>query len=46
MRRRELADLQGRAGQADQSMRVAQVLIGIGFIVFLGYPAVVAVLNF
>jgi Flp pilus assembly protein TadB len=46
MRRRELADLQGRAGQADQSMRVAQVLVAIGFIVFIGYPALVAVLNF
>jgi Flp pilus assembly protein TadB len=46
MRRRELADLQGRAGQADQSMRVAQVLVAVGFIVFIGYPALVAVLNF
>ena len=46
MRRQELADLQGKAGKADQSMRVAQILIGVGFMVFLGYPAVVAVLNF
>ena len=46
MRRHELADLQGKAGKADQSMRIAQILIGLGFIVFLGYPAVVAVLSF
>ena len=46
MRRHELADLQGQAGKADQTMRIAQILIGLGFIVFLGYPAVVAVLSF
>ena len=46
MRRHELADLQGKAGKADQSMRIAQILIGLGFIAFLGYPAVVAVLSF
>jgi len=46
MRRHELADLQGRAGKADQSMRIAQILIGLGFIAFLGYPAVVAVMRF
>jgi tight adherence protein C len=46
MRRHELADLQGKAGKADQSMRIAQILIGMGFIAFLGYPAVVAVMNF
>jgi Flp pilus assembly protein TadB len=46
MRRHELADLEGKAGKADQSMRVAQILIGLGFIAFLGYPAVVAVLSF
>jgi tight adherence protein C len=46
MRRHELADLQGKAGTADQSMRIAQILIGLGFIAFLGYPAVVAVMSF
>jgi tight adherence protein C len=46
MRRRELADLAGDAGKRDQSMRLAQVLIGVGFIVFIGYPAVINVLNF
>jgi tight adherence protein C len=46
MRRHQLANLEGKAGKADQSMRVAQILIGMGFIAFLGYPAVVAVLSF
>ena len=46
MRRRELADLAGDAGRTDQSMRLAQVIIGLGFVLFLGYPAVVNVLNF
>jgi Flp pilus assembly protein TadB len=46
MRRRDLADAEGEAGQRDQSMLMAQVLIGFGFIVFLGYPAVVTVLAF
>lgn len=46
MRRHELADLQGKAGKDDQSMRIAQILIGLGFIAFLGYPAVVAVMSF
>lgn len=45
MRRRELADLQGKAGQADESMRIAQVLVATGFIVFIGYPALAALLN-
>ena len=44
MRRRELADAEGEAGQKDQSMRLAQILIGFGFMVFLTYPAVVNVL--
>jgi tight adherence protein C len=45
MRRRELAEAEGLAGERDQSMRIAQILIGFGFIVFLGYPAVVNVMN-
>jgi Flp pilus assembly protein TadB len=44
MRRRELADAQELAGQRDQSMLMAQVLIGFGFIVFLGFPAVVSLM--
>ena len=46
MRRRELADAEGRAGEQEQSMRLAQVLIGFGFITFISYPAIVAVLMF
>lgn len=43
MRRRQLAVEQGVAGERDQSMRLAQIVLGIGFIVFLGYPAVAAI---
>ncbi len=46
MRRRELADAQGQAGERDQSMLMAQVLIGFGFVVFLAYPAVVNIMSF
>lgn len=46
MRRRELADAQGQAAERDQSMRLAQVVIGFGFVVFLMYPAIVNVTNF
>lgn len=46
MRRRQLADLQEMAGRADQSLRFTQMIIGLGFIVFIGYPAIVAVLDF
>lgn len=44
LRRRDLADTEGEAGERDQSMLMAQVLIGFGFIVFLGFPAVVNLL--
>jgi hypothetical protein len=27
-------------------MQMAQVLIGLGYLLFIGYPAMVAVLNF
>jgi hypothetical protein len=39
MRHRELADLEGKAGQRSQSMLVAQMLLAAGFLVFLTYPA-------
>ena len=45
MRRHELANLQGEAGKADQSMQMAQVLIGLGYLLFIGYPAMAAVLS-
>jgi len=45
MRQRLLADAVGVAGERDQSMRLAQILIGFGFIVFLGYPAIVNIMG-
>jgi Flp pilus assembly protein TadB len=41
LRAEELADAQGVAGKRDQSMLMAQILLGVGFAVFLGYPAIV-----
>jgi len=45
MRRRELADSEGRAGESSQSMLVAQLLLCVGFLIFLMYPALVGVLG-
>ena len=44
LRDRELSDAQGRANERSQSMLIAQVVLGLGFMVFLGYPAVAKVL--
>lgn len=44
LRDRELSDAQGRAGEQAQSMLVAQVVLALGFVLFLGYPAVAKVL--
>lgn len=44
MRRRELADAEGQAAERDVSMRLAQLVVGLGFLVFLIYPAIVNVL--
>ena len=46
LRRRELADLQGEAGERSQSMLVAQMLLCAAFLVFLIYPAVRVMLGF
>ena len=46
MRRRELADAEGKAAERDVSMRLAQLVVGAGFLVFMTYPAVVNVLSF
>ena len=43
MRARELADAEATAGEHDESMRMAQLLIAFGFIIFVGYPALAAV---
>ena len=45
MRRRELTDAEGKAAERDVSMSVAQLVVVAGFVVFLGYPAVVNVLG-
>jgi tight adherence protein C len=39
LRRRELADVEGEAGEKSQSMLVAQLLICFAFMIFLAYPA-------
>jgi len=46
LRRRELADLQGEAGERSQSMLVAQMLLCAAFLIFLIYPAVKVMLGF
>lgn len=40
LRRRELADLQGQAGERSQSMLVAQMVLCLAFLIFLIYPAI------
>jgi tight adherence protein C len=45
LRRRELADLEGKAGERSQSMLVAQMLLATAFLVFLIYPAVQTLLH-
>ncbi|MGQ0631593.1 MAG: type II secretion system F family protein [Sporichthyaceae bacterium] len=44
LRRRALTDAEGNAAQADQSMRIAQVLLALGFLILIAYPALAAVL--
>ena len=46
MRRRELADAEGKAAERDVSMRLAQLVVCAGFMVFLAYPAIVNVMSF
>jgi Flp pilus assembly protein TadB len=43
MRSRQLADIEGKAGERSQSMLVAQLLLCAGFLIFLAYPAVMRV---
>ena len=40
LRRRELAELEGQAGERSQSMLVAQMLLVAGFLIFLVFPVV------
>jgi len=44
LRRRELAEMEGRAGERSQSMLVAQMLIVLGYLIFLAYPAVIRIM--
>lgn len=39
LRRREMADVEGEAGESSESMLVAQLVLCMGFMVFLAYPA-------
>lgn len=39
LRRKELADVEGKAGERSQSMLVAQLVMCAAFMLFLGYPA-------
>jgi tight adherence protein C len=45
LRRRELSDLEGQAGEKSQSMLVAQMLLCLAFLIFLLYPALKALLG-
>ncbi len=45
LRRRELSDAEGRAQARSQSMLVAQLLLALGFLVFLVYPAVARIVS-
>ncbi|GLY19584.1 hypothetical protein Kisp01_65980 [Kineosporia sp. NBRC 101677] len=45
MRRRALASALGQAGQRDESMRLAVLVIAAGVILLLLYPGVIAVMN-
>ena len=40
MRRKELVDVEGAAGESSQSMLMAQLLMCIAFLIFLAYPAI------
>jgi tight adherence protein C len=43
LRRRELAEIEGKAAERSQSMLVAQLVVCLGFLVFLAYPAVYSI---
>ncbi|MGH3357660.1 MAG: type II secretion system F family protein [Nocardioidaceae bacterium] len=44
MRRRELAEDEGQALKNEDSMRMAAMVLVMGFIVFIGFPAIMSVL--
>ena len=43
-RRRQLAEAEGASEKADQTIQMAQVVLAVGFFLFIGYPAFVAVM--
>lgn len=43
MRHRELTEIEGRAGERSQTMLVAQMLLCVGFLLFLTFPAAMRV---
>jgi Flp pilus assembly protein TadB len=43
MRRRELAEIESKAGQQSQSMLVAQLLLCTGFLIYLIFPAIIQI---
>lgn len=43
MRRKELAEVEGKAGERSQSMLVAQLLLAVGFLIYLLYPAMMGI---
>lgn len=45
MRRRDLSDAEGKAGENSESMLVAQLIVAMGFIVFLVYPALTGIMG-
>ncbi|GAB3682172.1 type II secretion system F family protein [Actinocorallia lasiicapitis] len=45
MRSREIADVEGKAGQNSQTMLIAQLSFCLGFLIFLMYPSLMQVLN-
>jgi Flp pilus assembly protein TadB len=45
LRRKELADVEGKAGERSQSMLVAQLVMIAAFLLFLAFPAGVAILG-
>src|SRR5690625_632206 len=40
MRRKELVEVEGAAGESSQSMLLAQLLMCVAFLIFLAYPAI------
>lgn len=45
MRRKELSEAEGDEGERSQSMLVAQMLLVVAFLVYLGYPALTALMG-